>query len=775
MDDRPDTVADTPGPLTARLEPRVLVSGRYQLEAMVGRGGAARVYRALDTALDEIVALKMLHPRPAPGADARALQREVKLARRVTHKNVARTYDIGEHDHDRFLTMEYVDGLPLGALVSNGPLSTSRAVRIALSIGHGLVAAHEAGIIHRDLKPANVLIETTGRVVVTDFGLAWARESSDGKPANPLAGTPVYMAPEQLEGRTDLDGRVDLYALGEILFELLTGRRAWATQNTFPAAALRLGTTPPDPRSLRPDVPSALAQLVLQLMARHREERPLHAVEVVDRLSAVSLESGSSTSLIPGRASRWTLAPRQLAIAVLPLEARVPEDAYLAGGFASDLLDMLSTTEGLCVRPLSMVGALRDVAAEPREVGRRLSVDAIVHGTVERRPDARSVLLTLRLLSVEDGFQLWAGSFTLDAANLFVACDEAARAIGQALATSIVASPRPASTDPAAIDLYLRARQDLAHKAYGHDVDDAVVLLEQALALAPNEPHILSAYAIARSRISHTAEAAELALASAERATRLAPHVADAWLALAHVRLMRAEHAAMIPALGQALSRSPHLAKAHQLIADVMYQVGWTDGAMRSASVALAIDPTLQGPAITLCMVFNLLGESERAEAMLDHPSLALQPMSFVASATRSRIDVWRRRCPAHEGLPDGPAPVQTIARFFHDVATHGAVSDAGIQGLRRLRSLDSPLIVSFVGQIEAEAWARVGEAARALEAIEFADTRGLIDLLWMDRMPLFTEVRKLPRFAPLRRHVEERAAALRRALVDEGWSQDDR
>ncbi len=177
----------------------------------------------------------------APGILER-FRREVKLARRVTHRNVARVFDIGEHEGEKFLTMELIDGESLGArLTREGALPFPRVAEIASGICAGLAGAHAAGVVHRDLKPDNVLIASDGRVVLTDFGIARAfSESGAGSTLRLLVGTPAYMAPEQVEGRQDVDALADVYALGVVLYELLTGRRAWPGGAPLAVATARL-------------------------------------------------------------------------------------------------------------------------------------------------------------------------------------------------------------------------------------------------------------------------------------------------------------------------------------------------------------------------------------------------------------------------------------------------------------------------------------------------------------------------------------------------------
>ena len=205
--------------------PGTVLAGRYRVVGLLGRGGMGEVYRADDLTLGQSVAIKLLPERLDRDSAALArLLEEVRTARQVSHPNVCRVHDVGEVDGRRFLSMEYIDGEDLSVQLRRiGHLPQDKGLEIARQICAGLAAAHDRGVLHRDLKPANIMIDGRGRVRITDFGLATAL-GGDATRAGEVAGTPVYMAPEQLEGQP-LSIQSDLYALGLVLFELFTGRR----------------------------------------------------------------------------------------------------------------------------------------------------------------------------------------------------------------------------------------------------------------------------------------------------------------------------------------------------------------------------------------------------------------------------------------------------------------------------------------------------------------------------------------------------------------------
>ena len=203
-----------------------LFAGRYEIIEELGAGGMGRVYRAFDKKLDEEVALKFL--RPEIGADKRIVDRfrnEIKIARKITHQNVCRMHDLGEEGKTLYITMEYVRGEDLKSLVHRtGRLTAGKAVLIARQVAEGMGQAHKLGVVHRDLKPGNVMIDKDGNAKIMDFGIARSLYGGGVTAEGAIIGTPEYMSPEQVEGK-EVDQRSDIYSLGIILYEMVTGRR----------------------------------------------------------------------------------------------------------------------------------------------------------------------------------------------------------------------------------------------------------------------------------------------------------------------------------------------------------------------------------------------------------------------------------------------------------------------------------------------------------------------------------------------------------------------
>ena len=277
--------------------PGAIVAGRYRLVALLGRGGMGEVYRADDLTLDQPVALKFLPAGVAADAPRLAqFHNELRIARQVSHKNVCRLYDLGEADGRRFITMEYVDGEDLASLLRRiGRIPQDKAIDIARQLCAGLAAAHERGVLHRDLKPANVMLDGDGNVRLTDFGLAIV----EGDAAAERAGTPQYMAPEQLRGEAP-SVRSDIYALGLVLFELFTGRRVFDAK-TFPELLQLHETQTLTPSSVVRDLDPAVERAIMRCLERDPAKRPGTALVVAAALPgadplAAALAAGETPS-----------------------------------------------------------------------------------------------------------------------------------------------------------------------------------------------------------------------------------------------------------------------------------------------------------------------------------------------------------------------------------------------------------------------------------------------------------------------------------------------
>ena len=759
------------------VSPRQLLAGRYTILGLVGVGGMGSVYRARDAELDEVVALKVLRRElvDTPGILERFRQ-EVKLARRVTHPNVARMFDIGEHAGEKFLTMEYIEGQSLAAVLAERQPSLREIIALARAICAGLEAAHAAGVIHRDLKPDNVLLANDGRVAISDFGIARAAHDASAavKTSGMTIGTPAYMAPEQVEGGP-IDARTDIYALGAMLYELCTRERPWQGETVYAIAAARLVRPPPDPRALRPSIPQSAAEIVMRCMARAPADRYQNVGELMRAVeAAVADDMGAAPrSAVPIARSQERVEAVAKTIGVLPFRnTGKPEDDYLAEGLTDDLIDALSMASGLRVRARGAVMRFKGVDRDAREIGRELDVQVVVDGSV--RKVGTQLRVNARLVSVADGFQLWARRFDRPESEFLSVGDEAANAIAEALTVERGAPKRDAPRDPAALDLYLRARHEY-HKGWVPDVERAIGLFEQALARAPDDPTILSGYALAELRkfandLAGTDESGDRGRRAAERALATAPHMGEARVALANYALSMGHAVEAARATREALHVAPGSADVHDLRGRLLVELGELEEGIVSLRTATTLEPLNGRAKSDMARAFALLGNWPVVDAMLASWVVETDAANFFWFMS-ARLALWRRDAEWAQRIRDGlrslDFPLKDSVMEFCALIVDGRISHALTNmaeswGKMSSRAVRRPL---FFRQLTAEVFAFTGRNDEALGMIESADAIGLIDLAWIDHCPLLDPLRASPRYVAVRARVADRARAVLTAL----------
>ncbi|MBS2011965.1 MAG: protein kinase [Deltaproteobacteria bacterium] len=691
---------------------------RYLFLGLVGTGGMGSVYRARDLWLDETVAVKTFS-----SGVMTSLGREVKLARRITHPNVVRVYDLGADGDVRFITMEYVDGGSLRAL-SGASLPPSDVVEIGRQICAGLGAAHAAGIVHRDLKPANVLVSSTGIVKLTDFGIATALLDED---AAGQVGTPAFMAPEQIEGGI-IDARTDVYGIGIVLFDLIAGEAARSSPRES-AVDVR--------ERIAGRVPDDLAAVVQRCLSPRRDDRfsSAHAV-------AAALASCASARDTQAPATRSRPARKLLVRAVPPPSPSPSPDGAVASEQHSALVDGVVETTADALRHAAgiEVATSDDMAAQ---------VDADLNLRVE--PVSPTMLaVEARLVGRRDALVLWQRSGECSMGDVLVWARDTADATARMLDTQLRGLAREPLTDPRALDLYLRARHEMGRRWPGA-FQRAIELLEQARKVSPADPLVIALLSVATAMtltITSDADALDRTEALAARARALAPERAEGYLAIGYLAMQRGDEIEAVRHMATCLELAPSLAEAHAQLGTMLSECGPIDRASRHLATAWQLDRSLN--------TFRW-PEGRRAYVMREPDwrrhfrPLPLEPekLNFY----------WLNRCRIAIYAPDARLTPDEIAAFessvpfdlkdrlraFVDLSLGKKVSPGHVtiaddfarcdERLRRRRALGAV--------IKAELCAAAGEWEGAAEAFVRAANEGSRDMTWAQNCPLALEIRK--------------------------------
>ena len=436
--------------------------GQYEIVSLIGGGGMGLVYKAQDTRLKRLVALKLLPPELT--RDETAKQRflqEAQAASALDHPNICVIHEIDETpDGQLYLVMAYYEGETLKEKIERGPLPIDEALDIAIQAGQGLSKAHEARITHRDIKPANLMVTGDGAVKILDFGLAKLAGSEGITQTGTTLGTVAYMSPEQLRGQ-EVDQRSDIWSLGVVTYEMVAGQRPFKGEQLQAVSVGILQSQPAPLTGSRTGVPAELQRVVNRGLAKPVADRFQTIADLLSELRSIkrTLESGGATAV--------TAAAKSVpSIAVLPFTnmSADPEQEYFCDGLAEELITALARLEGLRVVARTSAFQFKGHAPDLREVGEKLKVKAVLEGSV--RKAGNRLRINAQLINADDGYHLWSERYDREMDDVFAVQDEIADAVvGQLKVKLLGVADAPLVKRPTddleAYHLYLKGRYHL--------------------------------------------------------------------------------------------------------------------------------------------------------------------------------------------------------------------------------------------------------------------------------------------------------------------------
>jgi TolB-like protein/tRNA A-37 threonylcarbamoyl transferase component Bud32/Flp pilus assembly protein TadD len=757
---------------------KAALADRYLIDCEIGSGGMATVYLAQDLKHARQVAIKVLRSELAAGLGSERFVREIEISANLTHPHILPLFDSGEADGFLYYVMPYVEGESLqDRLGREGKIPAEEAIRLTDQIASALAYAHERGVIHRDIKPANILL-TGDRAVVADFGIARAVEvaGTEGLTGTGLAvGTPAYMSPEQAWGGEAVDARTDIYALGCVVYEMITGVLPF--EGTGPQALLakQMMDRGPSLRKSDPAIPVFLDRAVSRALATDANERFESAT-----VFAEALTTGTIVRRVRSRGRRkrvlsgvtavvlvltgWGIAkvmggPSMDRLAVLPLIdlTNNPDQEYLAAGVHEALIAELGQL-GLSMISRATMARYRDTDKPIREIARELGVDGVIEGSVFWGGDSLEIVTRLYDQNEQE---LWTGSFDGVLPNIVALY----RGFARAIAGQVRLSLRPGDearlaeappVNPAVYEAYLRGMHILNNAVMPADFDEAINYFNQAVGQNPANAlawaGLAGCYVILGHGLSPDPEVWPLARAAAERAIRLDSMSAEGWAALANFKAYsERDWEGAEEAFRKADELNPSLAWNHYHYAWYLAMFGRVEEAVAEHIRAKELDPLTPLHTVLLPGMYWFSGNNERAlaEARTTLEQYPQVPYAhFVVGESAVRLGLYDEAIAAHEEMVRLFQPF--ISHLGHTYARAGRTQDA-LRIVQELEALPpSPWNAKGLALIHAA----LGNPEDALRWLGFEPAHAWVAWMTTSWYPDFDTYRDDPRFQTLLRRM---------------------
>ncbi len=634
--------------LTMSLKTGSILANRYEIIERLGIGGMGWVYKAFDMEINEKVALKLIRPEIAANTQTiKRFQNEIKMARRIAHRNVCRMYDLGKDGDTKFISMEYISGEDLKKSIRRmGSLTVRKTVAIGKQICHGLSEAHRLGVFHRDLKPHNIMIDREGNACIMDFGIARFPEAKEITDTGMMIGTPHYLSPEQVEG-TEIDHRSDIYSLGIILFEMVTGQVPFDGDTTLSIAVKHKTETPRDPREFNNQIPEKLSQLILRCLEKNPKQRYQSAEELCAELTQIEEDIPTSETAISKEKSRfrplklslklsrfWGILLLSLlivvagyffydlilkkerpygratverrgvnSIVVLPFKDLSPErDKAPFSLMITDMLIVnLHALKEFRVMSLTSALAYEDSGKDVQTIGKELNVNNILEGTILRAEE--NLRINAQLSSVADGSIVWAQTFEGESHSALKIQEEITKIVARTLGIKNVEEKLYVKTATAPAELltnehYLRGRHYEISYYVSNDPADFDKCVHNYLSVVSVNPEDALTYW----RLGNVHEARfinegmdeaylDLMFSYFQKAYEIDPDFAEANCGMGWSYYYKKDNDKAFQFMKKAFTIEPENAEVNFLIASFFRSIGLLEQAFSHYSRGLEIDP----------------------------------------------------------------------------------------------------------------------------------------------------------------------------------------
>jgi serine/threonine protein kinase/Tfp pilus assembly protein PilF len=717
----------------------------YKILGKIGEGGMGVVYKAEDTKLKRVVALKFLPKEftADPEAKERFVQ-EAQAAGALDHPNICTVYEIDEVSGQTFIVMAFIEGQNLKDRLKSGFLELEEAIGIGIHVAEGLQEAHEKGIIHRDIKPANIILTEKGQAKIMDFGLAKLSWGVDLTKTATIMGTAAYMSPEQAKGGK-VDHRTDIWSLGAMLYEMLTGERPFKVAHDQAVLYAILNEDPEPITKIRRDIPKELEKIVKKALEKDPKKRYSDMEAMLTDLKFMGHRSVSSAD--------------KPSIAVLPFlnMSADPENEYFSDGLAEDLINALTKITDLHVVARTSSFSFKGEKADIREIGQKLNVDNLLEGSV--RKVGHRVRITAQLIKVKDGYHLWSDRYDRNMEDVFAIQDEITEKIMDKLMVALDVRQKPPEehrpVNLKAYDLYLKGRYCLNMFA----LDRALAYYNQSIEKDPEYALAYAAVAEVYTLLSTgfdilpSKDAMPKAREAAQKALALDPNLAEAYVSLGLVALSYDwDRKATKKYFQKAIEINPNSMSAHQ-----WFEFYWTymmadlDTATAHLERALELDPLNFLLKVRLGFMDIFSGDFDRAinqfKALLEfEPNFALLYLSF-ATVYALKGDYDEALTYGEKMFEFGPRTVAYVGNMGWLCAIAGK-KDKAYEFLAELEERSKKGYVSSFWT--ALIYIGLGEIDKSFQWFEKAYEERDGNMIYFTVPPIFDPVRADPRYKQL-------------------------
>jgi len=695
----------------------------YKILEKLGEGGMGVVYKAQDTTLNRDVAIKFLPRQIASQSEERArFKVEAQAAAALNHPNIATIYSIEEKDSEVFIVMEFIDGMELKEKITSGPIKQNEALEIITRIADGLKTAHNKGIVHRDIKSSNIMVTKDAQVKIMDFGLAKVKGSGLVTRVSTTMGTAAYMSPEQVSGEK-VDHRTDIWSLGVIFYELLTGELPFKADYDAAWTYVIMNKNPLKPSELDRKIPPQLDSIIIKILEKDCDKRYSNIEELLKELKEA--QTGISGTEQEGKTK---------AIAVLPFNniSAEQESDYFSDGLAEELIMNLSRLKDMRVVSRTTSMQYKGIQKSIKTIGKELGVRYIIEGSVRKFQD--NLRITAQLIDVDKDAQLWAETYKGNLADVFDIQEKVSKQIVDALMVKLtpmekVVLEKRATLDPEAFDCYLRAR-DFLYRRSKNSVQFAIQLFQKAIEFDQRYAGAYAGLGESYATLYQNFESKDIwldkAIDSSLKALTYDSSLSEAYAALSLAYFYKKSNEEALTAGKKAIELDPNNFIGYWILGRIYHSTDRDNEAIDLFNKVIELNPDFYSAYLDLRLAYERLGNTEKFNEVL-----------------KAAIKVYSRYLYQH------PDDSRAHMLYALDLLLVGNNEEAKSEAAKAVELNPTDPLMQYNASCF---YSRLGDKNLAIETLKNAMTAGYQDYEWIKRDSDLDNIRNEPKFLELMR-----------------------